>query len=333
MRPIVNRWLRVGLGAAFAVAMATFATQVGAQISEEQIPAKDLASPIAGEGVASPEASAIASPSADWKRAPGQTEQTATDKSGTEEDADTDDSDADEPHVPEPMAPNDTPSPGVASIQPDQDVVTTGAGLPSAGPTPPPPALDLGTAASAPDLGAESLDPEIRRASSPALAASIRLTEQARRELGQSDVDSALRDLGRAVSVDPGNPFAYYYLGRTYLTKKNYAQALTFFQRAELGFTGRADWLGETLSFEGNCDEELSREPDAAKAYQAAVAAAPGNFRAQAGYGRLGPGLVQPVEAAEPPSSGGDLSAPPAVASPAPPPDEAPPLSPTDSRD
>jgi hypothetical protein len=315
-----------------------------AQIAEERIPAKDLPSSILPESGPSAEPSSIApqpsssaSPSGDWSRVPNETLRKGLGDADTQ---------ANEPRIPEPMAPNDTASPkvastpGTASVQSPQDTDATSAQPPGALPTAPPPALDLSTAAAAPDLGAASLDPEIRQASSPALTASIRLTEQARIELGQGTTDSALRDLGRAVSVDPGNPFAYYYLGRVYLTRKNYAQALTFFQRAELGFAGRSDWLGETLSFEGACDEELGRAPDAAKAYQAAVAAAPGNFRAQVGYGRLGPSTVQPVAAAGS-SSDADLTgpppdaapAPPPAAAPAPPPDEPPPLPPTDSRD
>jgi hypothetical protein len=345
--------LAVGLGLAslvFSMPLATAADRPGhqplmvAQIAEERIPAKDLPSSILPESGPSaepssiaPQPSSIASPSGDWRRAPN-----ATLRKGLG-DADTE---VNEPRIPEPMAPNDTASPnvaatpGTASVESPQNTDATGAQAPGAAATAPPPALDLSTAAAAPDLGTASLDPEIRRASSPALMASIRLTEQARIELGQGTTDSALRDLGRAVSVDPGNPFAYYYLGRVYLTRKNYAQALTFFQRAELGFAGRSDWLGETRSFEGACDEELGRAPDAAKAYQGAVAAAPGNFRAQAGYGRHGPATVQPVAAdvsssdsiitGPPPDA---VPAPPPAAAPPPPPDEPPPLPPTDSRD
>jgi hypothetical protein len=201
---------------------------------------------------------------------------------------------------------------------------------PNAAPSAPPPALDLSAAPAAPDLGSASLAPEVRRAAAPGLAASIRITEQARNELRQGDADDALRDLGRAVSIDGGNPFAYYYLGRVYLARKNYSQALTFFERAELGFTARPDWRGETLSYEGACEEELGSEPDAAKAYQRAVADAPGNFRAQAGYGRMGASVAPPSALdAPPPAPASDIALPPPLTSPPAPP----PVPSDDSRD
>jgi tetratricopeptide (TPR) repeat protein len=183
-----------------------------------------------------------------------------------------------------------------------------------------------------PELDATSLASEIKHAATPARAASLRLTEQAREELADGAGDGALRDLGRAVSIDPGDPFEYYYLGRVYLARKNYTQALTFFQRSELGFAGRPDWLGETLTFEGACDEELGRTPDAAKAYQRAVAAAPDNLRARLGYGRLSPDLAPATGLDAAPPAMGEAPAPPPVAAPGPPPAEAPPPA-TDSRD
>ncbi|HJU11986.1 MAG TPA: tetratricopeptide repeat protein, partial [Candidatus Binataceae bacterium] len=144
-----------------------------------------------------------------------------------------------------------------------------------------PPALDAGAMTIGPELGSQSLDGEIKKAIVPAMAASLRLTESARLRLGDGHIDNALRDLARAVSLDPSDAFAYYYLGRAYLAKKNYTQALTFFRRAEIGFNGRPDWTAEALSYEGLCDEELGKATDAAQAYKQALAASPNNFRAR----------------------------------------------------
>jgi len=285
-----------------------------ALVSEEQIPAEDLPTASPGNAAPSPGPSSVASPSA--VSAPPADESGGDDDSAAGPD--------ENENVPEPMAPNaeptnDTSSPGVGAGA-SQTLAPVGAAPDEAAPSVPPPALDLSAVAPAPDLGAASLAPEIRHASSPGLAASIRITEQARRELADGNADAALRDLGRAVSIDGGNPFAYYYLGRVYVMRKNYSQALTFFQRAELGFAARPDWRGETLSFEGSCEEELGREPDAAKAYQQAVADAPGNFRAQAGHGRLGASVVQPT-ALDAPAPAPDVALPPPLTSPpAPPP-------------
>jgi len=168
----------------------------------------------------------------------------------------------------------------------------------------PPPALDLGAMQSGPDLSSSSLAGEFKKADTPARAAALRVTEQARVELAAGKTDDALRDLGRAVSIDPGNPFEYFYLGRVYIARGNYAQALTFLQRAELGFGARPDWLGETIGFEGACDEELGRSTDGALAYRRALGAAPNNLRARVGYSRLSGYLPSAATADESMASG-----------------------------
>jgi hypothetical protein len=204
----------------------------------------------------------------------------------------------------------------------------TPASQPAAEPNLPPPALDAGALSIGPQLGDQSLDSEINKAVTPALVASLRLTEGARKQLGDGQIDDALRDLARAVSLDPSDAFAYYYLGRAYLARKNYMQALTFFRRAVIGFNGRPEWTAEALTYEGLCDEELGRSTDAAQAYKRALSSSPNNFRARVGYGRLA-SLASPVESADappptqdlamPPPSGPDESAPPEQPPPPPP--------------
>jgi Tetratricopeptide repeat len=158
----------------------------------------------------------------------------------------------------------------------------------------PPPALDLGSIQSGPDLAETPLDGEIKKADTPALMAALRVTEQARVELEAGQTADAIRDLGRAVSIDPGNPFEYFYLGRAYIARRNYTQALTFLQRAEIGFASRPDWLGADVGFEGNCYEELGQNSEAALAYQRALATAPNNVTARVGYSRLATSLPSP---------------------------------------
>jgi hypothetical protein len=196
----------------------------------------------------------------------------------------------------------------------------------------PPPALDLGTLQSGPDLTAASLDSEIKKADTPARMAALRVTEQARINLAAGKTDDAIRDLGRAVSIDPGNPFEYLYLGRAYIARRNYAQALIFLKRAEIGFASRPDWLGTTVGFEGACYEELGQNSDAARAYQRALGTAPNNLTARVGYTRLAAYLPSPpaaIDAATPPSQDAPPppehdSAGPAPAEAAPPPPPAP---------
>jgi tetratricopeptide (TPR) repeat protein len=188
-------------------------------------------------------------------------------------------------------------------------------------------------------LSDTSLAPEIANAATPALAASLRFTEEARRQLAEKKTDEAIRTLARAVSIDPGNPFEYFLLGRSYVAKGNCQQAMTFFKRAEIGFASRPAWLAETLSREGACYEEAGQLSDAAKAYSQALSAAPNNLMARVGYGRVAPSVpaagnidapAPNVDSATTPPSGDEDSAPPdgsadksAPAQPQPPPAEA----------
>lgn len=127
----------------------------------------------------------------------------------------------------------------------------------------------------------------------PALNASLRFAEQGRKSLESSKPDDAIRELGQAISIDPTDPYAYFYLGRAYMMKKDEQQALAFFGRSEVGLRTVPAWLGEVKSFEGACLEEQGKFPAAAAAYKEALDAAPGNLMARTGYGRLSESLPQ----------------------------------------
>jgi len=164
----------------------------------------------------------------------------------------------------------------------------------------------------------------------PALNASLRFVEQGRKSLESSKPDDAIRDLGRAVSIDSTNPYAYFYLGRAYMMKKDYQQALAFFGRSEVGLRTVPAWLSEVKSFEGACLEEQGKFPTAALAYKQALDAASGNLRARTGYGRLNESLSEanannPSGAPPPPPLDGAALPAPEVNLAAPAPAEAPP--------
>lgn len=223
------------------------------------------------------------------------------------------------PQVPaaNPSTGSPVPQPATGSVAPSGEASPATAlqgGLPQPPSAAPPPALDASTINSAPDLSQASLEPEIKQAASPALAASLRLTEEARKQLAAGDTDEAMRMLGRAVSIDSGNPFEYFYLARVYMVRKNYRQALTFLKRAEIGFAARPDWLGETIGYEGTCYEQLGQLSDAQNAYQRALADAPNNLMARIGYGRLAGSAGPPAALDAPPPAAHDESPPPAVA-------------------
>jgi Flp pilus assembly protein TadD len=259
-----------------------------ARLKEESIPAQDLAAP---SPAAAPSTGAAPSPGAgtnpdsgEWIAAP-----------------------AGEPTTAESQAPIANPSP---AAQP-----------PAAAPTDIAPAIDVGSIATTPQISDSSLAPLIDAAPTPARAASLRITEQQRVELEQGHTDDAIRELAHAISIDPSNSYAYFYLGRAYVTRKDYAQAQTFFKRAEIGLASDSAWLGEIYAFEGLSLEESGKSAEAAAAYQKALAAAPGNLTARVGVTRLS-GSV-PADANPAPAPDLDQPAP-AEPPAAPPPEEAP---------
>jgi tetratricopeptide (TPR) repeat protein len=152
----------------------------------------------------------------------------------------------------------------------------------------------------------------------------MRIAEEARVALLGGHPDEAIRELSRAVSVDPSDPYAYFYLGRAYIAEKNYAQAMTFLKRAEIGFGSQnAAWLSETLGFEGLAYEESGRDTAAAAAYQQALQVNPGNLMARVGYTRLAPSLTPAAPEGAP--AGDQSLAPPETNEAPPPPEAAPP--------
>jgi hypothetical protein len=164
-----------------------------------------------------------------------------------------------------------------------------GAAAPEASPAEVPPPYDVGSVQPSPPVSDQPLTALIDGADKdqPALSASLRFVETARQALDVSKADDAIRGLGRAVSIDPSDPYAYFYLGRAYMMKHDYAQALAFFSRSEVGLRGIPAWLGEVKSFEGACLEQQGKFPEAVQAYKDALEAAPNNLMARVGYGRL----------------------------------------------
>ena len=173
---------------------------------------------------------------------------------------------------------------------------------PEATPTEAPPPYDVGSVQPTAPVSDQPLTALIASTKDqPALNASLRFAEQGRKAIETSKLDDAIRDLGRAISIDPTDPYAYFYLGRAYMLKKDYPQALAFFGRAEVGVRAVPAWLGEVKSFEGACLEEQGKFPEAASAYKQALDAAPGNLMARTGYGRLSASLSDANAGSAPP--------------------------------
>jgi len=263
-----------------------------AELQEESIPAQDLAAP-SPDAATSP--NAAASPAAD-------------------------------------TSPDTNSDSGEWTAVPAGKAPPAGHTIPVSNPIPPPaqqpplnpaeiaPAIDVGSIATTPEISDSSLAPLIASAPTPARAASLRITEQQRVELERGHIDDAIRELAHAISIDPSNSYAYFYLGRAYIARKDYGQAQTFFRRAEIGVASNSAWLGETYAFEGVCLEQAGKSADAAAAYQKALAASPGNLTARVGVTRLS--AFMPASAsASVPAADSDEAAPAEPDPPAPDPD------------
>ncbi len=243
-------------------------------------------------------------------------------------------------------SPGESPSPGAASSPAAETSPNSGewvavpAGQPTTAESPAPmansspasqpsaaapaeitPAIDVGSIATTPQISDSSLAPLIDTAPTPARAASLRITEQQRVELDRGHTDDAIRELAHAISIDPSNSYAYFYLGRAYVARKDYSHAQTFFKRAEIGLASNSAWLGETYAFEGLSLEQSGKSAEAAAVYQKALAASPGNLTARVGVTRVSGSVPVDANPAPPPDLDQPAPAEPGVE---PPPDEAP---------
>jgi hypothetical protein len=251
-----------------------------AELQEESIPAQDLAAPSPG---AATSPGAVASPAAD-------------------------------------TSPDTNSDSGEWTAVPPGKTAPAGHAIPVSNPMPAPaqqpaispaeiaPAIDVGSIATTPQISDSSLAPLIASAPTPARAASLRITEQQRVELERGHTDDAIRELAHAISIDPSNSYAYFYLGRAYIARRDFGQAQTFFKRAEIGVASNSAWLGETYAFEGVCLEQAGKSADAAAAYQKALAASPGNLTARVGVTRLSAFMPASASASAPAADSDDAA-------------------------
>jgi predicted negative regulator of RcsB-dependent stress response len=187
--------------------------------------------------------------------------------------------------------------------------------------------LDIGAVKPQLQVSDQPLAAAVREASSPSMAASLRIVDRARKNILAGRPNDAIEMLAHALSVDSAGGYAYFYLGRAWLAKRNYTQAMTFLKRAEISFGSNPEWLGETLAFEGLAYEESGDTTAARAAYQMAMDAEPGNLMARVGYTRLSAQSAPPPAAPMPAGMPGasELAPPPEeVPAPAPPASEPP---------
>jgi Flp pilus assembly protein TadD len=122
----------------------------------------------------------------------------------------------------------------------------------------------------------------------PNVTAALRLIEDGRQNLRQGQYDLALERFERSLSLDPNNPYAYYFLARLHFETRRYDQAVTFAGRAAaLGSKLDPGWLGRAYELQGAAFEAIGQFAGARTAYRNAATADPLNAAARAGVARL----------------------------------------------
>lgn len=108
-------------------------------------------------------------------------------------------------------------------------------------------------------------------------AASLRLAAEGYRAFQGGNLEDAEDKLEQALSLDPRNPFCYFYLAEIRYSQGSVKQALILLNQAEVLFQGHPFWLGEVYAREGVCWEALDSPDRARGAYSKALEHNPWN--------------------------------------------------------
>ena len=121
------------------------------------------------------------------------------------------------------------------------------------------------------------------RGSSPRRIASVRMTEQARRQLRSGQYARALTTLERSLSTDGSNPYAHYYLALAHYRLGNFKASLDFLDAAEAILGHSLPWHVQSLVLRGDNLRALGRFGPARAAYRRALSMDPANPSANRG--------------------------------------------------
>lgn len=118
--------------------------------------------------------------------------------------------------------------------------------------------------------------------------ASLELTERGRQILSEGKIDQSISLFQKAISLDPRNPYAYYYFGQARFMKKEYEQILTPLDQARIYFLKERGWLSKVHTLRGKTFEALLRPDEARAEFKMAIKLDRRNFEAREGLKRLG---------------------------------------------
>ncbi len=159
---------------------------------------------------------------------------------------------------------------------------------PALPPPPPPPALPPPPPTAPPPLADDSsLLAKITPGTPPQRAASLRLTEEARRLLDGGDHSKALNLLEKSIAIDSSNPYGYYFLAKAHHALGRQQESLRFLDVTESLLAGNAYWLAEVYALRGEDYRALGSMERADSNYSQALRLNPGNRTAAEGQSRV----------------------------------------------
>ena len=117
--------------------------------------------------------------------------------------------------------------------------------------------------------------------------ASAQLTEQGRRQLAAGRIQEAVSLFQKAISLQPKNPYPYYYLGRARYQLGEYSQALAPLGQAELYLARDESWRARIHALRGLIYEARIDYAQARTQYEKALGLDPENAEAREGMDRI----------------------------------------------
>jgi hypothetical protein len=133
------------------------------------------------------------------------------------------------------------------------------------------------TPAKPPVVDDSSLIAKIIPGTPPQRAASLRLSEEARKLLENGEYAKALSRLERAIAIDSTNAYGHFLLARTQFGLKRYKDSLNFLDVAESRLGGEPFWLSEVYALKGENFRALGMAERAEESYAKALAINPDN--------------------------------------------------------
>lgn len=111
----------------------------------------------------------------------------------------------------------------------------------------------------------------------PQRAASLRLSEEARKLIDRGEYAKALSRLERAIALDSTNAYGHFLLAKTQFGLRRYKDSLNFLEVAESRLGGEPFWLSEVYALEGENYRALGMAERAEESYAKALAINPDN--------------------------------------------------------